>query len=133
MYSFPNLEPVPCSMSSSNCSFWTCIQISQEASNVVWKFLENPPLTPQRTGIIPYSLAYKITQPIKANHPIFQSLLPSEVTYTLCFPLNKSTSCLSVCLSLNCFCAETQRTWASVSPDTRCMILIKRPWVRVPT
>ena len=35
MYSFPNLEPV-CSMSSSNCCFLTCIQISQEAGQVVW-------------------------------------------------------------------------------------------------
>ena len=31
MYSFPNLEPVFCSMSGSNCCFLTCIQISQEA------------------------------------------------------------------------------------------------------
>ena len=31
MYSFPNLEPVCCSMSSSNCCFLTCIHISQEA------------------------------------------------------------------------------------------------------
>ena len=36
MYSFPNLEPVRCSMSSSNCCFLTCIQISQEAGKVVW-------------------------------------------------------------------------------------------------
>ena len=35
MYSFPNFKPV-CSMSSSNCSFLTCIQISQEAGKVVW-------------------------------------------------------------------------------------------------
>ena len=35
MYSFPNLEPVCCSMSGSNCCFLTCIQISQEASKVV--------------------------------------------------------------------------------------------------
>ena len=34
--SFPNLEPVCCSMSSSNCCFLTCIQISQEAGKVVW-------------------------------------------------------------------------------------------------
>ena len=38
MYSFPNLEPVCCSMSSSNCCFLTCIQISQEAGEVVWYF-----------------------------------------------------------------------------------------------
>ena len=36
MYSFPNLEPVCCFMSSSNCCFLTCIQISQEAGEVVW-------------------------------------------------------------------------------------------------
>ena len=36
MCSFPNLEPVPCSMSSSNCCSLTCIQIFQKASKVVW-------------------------------------------------------------------------------------------------
>ena len=36
MYSFPDLEPVCCSMSSPNCCFLTCIQISQEARQVVW-------------------------------------------------------------------------------------------------
>ena len=35
-YFFPNLEPVGCSMSSSDCCFFTCIQISQEAVQVVW-------------------------------------------------------------------------------------------------
>ena len=34
--SFPNLEPVCCSMSGSNCYFLTCIQVSQEAGQVVW-------------------------------------------------------------------------------------------------
>ena len=36
MYSFPDLEPVCCSMSSSNCCFLTCTQVSQEAGQVVW-------------------------------------------------------------------------------------------------
>ena len=36
MYSFSYLEPVCCSMSSSNGCFLTCIQISQEADQVVW-------------------------------------------------------------------------------------------------
>jgi len=35
-YSFSYLEPVCCSMSSSNCCFLTCIQVSQEAGQVVW-------------------------------------------------------------------------------------------------
>ena len=36
MYAFPYLEPVCWSMSSSNCCFLTCIQVSQEAGQVVW-------------------------------------------------------------------------------------------------
>ena len=36
MYSFSYLEPVCCSMSSSNCCFLTCIQVSKEADQVVW-------------------------------------------------------------------------------------------------
>ena len=35
MYSFPYLKPVCCSMSSSNCHFLICVQISQEAGQVV--------------------------------------------------------------------------------------------------
>ena len=36
MYSFSYLELVCCFMSSSNCCFLTCIQVSQEAGQVVW-------------------------------------------------------------------------------------------------
>ena len=36
MYSFPDLKPVCCSMSSSSCCLLTSIQISQEAGQVVW-------------------------------------------------------------------------------------------------
>ena len=37
-YSFSYLEPVWCSISSSNSCFLTCIQISQEAGQVVWSW-----------------------------------------------------------------------------------------------
>ena len=50
----------------------------------------------------------------------------------VCFFLNKSTSYLPLCLSLNSFCDETWRTWASLSPKTRCVISMKGPWVQVP-
>ena len=46
MYSFPDLETVCCcSMSSSNCCFLICIQISHEAGQVIWYFclLKNIP------------------------------------------------------------------------------------------
>ena len=36
MDSFSYLELVCCSMSSSNCCFLSCIQVSQEASQVIW-------------------------------------------------------------------------------------------------
>ena len=36
MNSFSYLEPVCCSMSSSNYNFLNCIQVSQEAGQVVW-------------------------------------------------------------------------------------------------
>ena len=35
MYFFPNLDPVHCSMSPSNCCLLTCILVSQEAGKVV--------------------------------------------------------------------------------------------------
>ena len=35
-YSFPNFEPVHCSMSSSDCCFLTCIQVSWETNKVIW-------------------------------------------------------------------------------------------------
>ena len=35
-YSFPDLEPACCSLSGSNCWFLIWIQVSQEASKVVW-------------------------------------------------------------------------------------------------
>ena len=45
MDSFPDLETVCCSMSSSNCCFLICIRISQEAGQVVWysRLLQNLP------------------------------------------------------------------------------------------
>ena len=36
MYSFPNFEPVCCSISGSNCCFHSCIQVFQEAGKVAW-------------------------------------------------------------------------------------------------
>ena len=36
MYSFPNLEPVHCYFFTSSYCLLSCIQVSQEAGNVVW-------------------------------------------------------------------------------------------------
>ena len=45
------------------------------------------------------------------------------------FSLNKSTSYLSLWLSLNSFCNETLRTWASLGPEARCAIEVGRPCI----
>ena len=73
-----------------------------------------------------HSLAYEITHTYENWQPC--TLVPlslSEMVHTLicgmCLSLNKSTSCLSRCLSLNSFCDETSRTWASLSPETKCV------------
>ena len=106
--------------------------------SVPWQFWGQPSKKKVGSGPVPgnphpfseiveqstHSLAYKINQPIKTNHTIFGATLtfwdgPYSVC-GVCFSLNKSTSCLSLCLSLNNFCDETSRTWASLSPETRC-------------
>ena len=38
MYFFPSFEPVHCFMSGSKCCFLSCLQVSQEAGNVVWYY-----------------------------------------------------------------------------------------------
>ena len=45
MHSFPSFESVSCFMSSSNCCFLTCIQVSQKKGKVVWHshFFKNFP------------------------------------------------------------------------------------------
>ena len=75
--------------------------------------------------------------PMKANHTTFWGHCTCPLWWpTIClwsvFLLNKSTSHLSLCLSLNSFCNETSRTWASLGPKTRCVFSIKRPWIQVP-
>ena len=76
MYSFPNLEPVHCSMSSSNCCFLTYIHVSQEAGKVVWYYhlyllcsdtlcenIPQPPQppTPEACRIVFFSQCFQIS------------------------------------------------------------------------
>ena len=71
----------------------------------------------------------KLPTLIKTDHPIpwcCSRLLRRPTLCGLCFSLNKWTSYLSLCLSLNSFCNEKSRTWASLSPEARCVISAKR-------
>ena len=46
-----------------------------------------------------------------------------------CVSLNKSITYLSLCHSLNSFCNEISQTWASMGPETRSEISVRRLWV----
>ena len=51
----------------------------------------------------------------------------------VCFSLNKSTSYLSLCLSLSSFHDETSRPWVSLSPETMYIVIsTRRSWVQTP-
>ena len=73
MYSFPYLESVCCSMSSSNCYFLTCIQISQVVGQVVW------------------------------NSHLFQNFPQFVVIHTQSKALAINKAEVDVCLELSCF------------------------------
>ena len=95
MYSFSYLEPVCCSMSSFNCCFLTCIQISQEASEVtVLRHYQKTKerVVPQLLEWSSHSLAYEVTQLIQnqPHHIPWPLHSPSVMAHTLgvCFPLN---------------------------------------------
>ena len=81
----------------------------------------------------PFPLISIWNYPAYKNEPqhISQPHSPSVMDHILsvcgvCFSpnLNKSISHLSLCLSLNSFCDETSRTWASLGPETRYQGLI---------
>ena len=88
-----------------------------------WRKWSSPPPSP------PHFLWLWNCSPLnprgRAPQPAHLCLL--QATY-----INKSISFLSLCLLLNSFYAETQSTWASVSPDSRWVIPMKWRWVGVP-
>ena len=67
----------------------------------------------------------KLHSLLKLTLPNFRAALAlrdgAHSVHGVCFSLNlnKSTPYLSLCLSLNSFCDETSRTWASLGPETR--------------
>ena len=102
-YSFPNLDPVCYSMSGSNCSFLTSIQISQEAGQMVWysHLFKNFP----RFVVIHTVKGFGIVNKAKVDVFLelscfgFSSVRFSSVTQscpTLCDLMNRSTPGLPV-------------------------------------
>ena len=98
-------------------------------------------LFPKIVGITVSLISLWITQSLRANYHISGLHLRSSMVHSVAwvspetapsfwngphtverFSLNKSTSYLPLCLSLNSFCDETSRAWASFGPETRCMI-----------
>ena len=98
MYSFSYLEPVCCSVSSSNCCFLTRIQVSQEAGQVVWysHLLKNLP----QFIVIPTVKGFGIVN--KAEIDVFLELScffhdPRGNIFRYCTDLSLLTSSDSFC------------------------------------
>ena len=116
MYSFSYLGPVCCSMSSSNCCFLTCIQVSQEACQVVWysHLFQNFPQSVVIHTVKGFGIVNKAVQ--------FSSVPQS--CPTLCNPMNHSTPGLPVQLleftqTLSWWCHPT--ILSSVIPFSSCL------------
>ena len=73
-----NFEPVTFSMSSYNCCFLTCIQISQEAGEVVWysHFFKNFPV---------YCDPHSTSKGLSNTHGFASLFLSALSTETLCY------------------------------------------------
>ena len=65
-----------------------------------------------------HSLANEITQLAKTNHTTSYGCCTPFCRVCLSLTLNKSTSYLSLCLSVK-FCNEASRAWASLVPEAR--------------
>ena len=99
---------------------------------------------PKITGIILLLISIWNYPAYKNQPPQISGLLslPCVTAHTLvcgaCFSLNldKSTSYLSLCLSLNSFCDKISRTWASLGPKTRYCgfgwVWVPATWVQLP-
>ena len=104
MYSFHNIETVCFSLSNSNCCFLACIQISQEAGQVVWfshlfkNFLQIVIHTVKGFGIVN-----------KAEIDVLLELScffndPTNVDILISGSSAFSKSCLNICGSLFTYC-----------------------------
>ena len=98
-HSFPDLEPVCCSMSSSNCCFLTYIQISQEAGQVVWysHLFKNFPQSAKQAsnlGITPAAALPLPSPQSRGPCPLLSMLTAIAVVQTIII------SCLLFCIRL---------------------------------
>ena len=95
MYSFSYLEPVCCSMSSSNCCFLTCIQVSQEEGQVVSLSVVSNSLWPyglQHTRLrLPVPGACPNSCPLSQwYHPTISSSIIPFFSHLQSFPASES-------------------------------------------
>ena len=106
------------SISKLNDAPWGTMTVPRHCQKtkewVVAQFLEISTPSPKQMKQFSHWLTYEITQPIKTIQP--------HGPHSLCgvcssLNLDKSTSYLSFCLSLDSFCIETSRTWASLGPE----------------
>ena len=128
-YSFPNLEPVCSSMSSFNCFFLTCLQISQEAGQVVWYShpFKNFPLLLVIHTVKGFGIANNAEVDVSLelfcffNDPVDVGNLISGSSAFLKFSLNIWKFVVHVLMKL---CLENfERCFASVRAECNCAVI----------
>ena len=92
MYSFPDLEPVCGLMSSSNCCFLTCIQVSQKVGKMVWF----PSLEEIFLSVLFFSSCFTLYLFIFIVVKYAVLCLVTQSCPTLCYPMDCSLPSSSV-------------------------------------
>ena len=100
MNSFSYLEPVCCSMSRYNCCFLTCMQISQEAGQVVWysHLLKNFPQFIVIHTVKVFDIVSKAEIDVFLELPCINSLLMLAIWSLVPLPFLKPALPSKVCL-----------------------------------
>ena len=105
MYSFPDLESVCCPMSCSNCCFLASIQVSQEASKVVWysHLFENFPQFLEVHTVTGFSIVNEAEVHVYLKFSCF-FYDPMDVGTLTSGSSAFSKSSLSICMGDECNC-----------------------------
>ena len=104
----------------------TCVCFSKHAFTLLWLALEFfPSQKPWNFTWLPVPRTCVRPATLPCSHTSFScNFFPKDI--------NKSISCLSLCLPLSSFCTEIWRTGVSLNPETSCTVSVRRLWVQVP-
>ena len=102
MCSFPNFEPVCCSMSGSHYCLLTCIQFSQEAGQVVW-----------------HSHTFKNFPQFVVIHTVSNAGIFNPCTLSSCCPKEYWRPCMTPLWVISTSASPCPFSWSNERPELR--------------